>query len=83
MYGWNMRELDEFRRIDLMAWQNNQATAEKKKGKKIVPAFKEFDDFSQHKSRMEAFKRGYGKSKTQKVLQNKKELLKLLKQANS
>ena len=66
----------------MLAWQINQASAEKKQGKKIVPAFKSFDEFDKTKQSLEALKSGYGESKSQKLLNNKKDLLTLLRQAN-
>lgn len=83
MYGYNLRTIEEYRRINMLAWQTNQAGAEKKQGKKIVPYFKSFDEFDNTKKSLEQLKAGYGNTQLRNKLKNQKELIKLLRQANS
>ena len=83
MYAWNLREIDALNKIDMQAWQIVQAGAEKKQGKKIVPAFKHFKDFTNTDKMRDEFLSGYGLGKTQRLAKNKKELIKLLRLANN
>lgn len=82
MYAWNLREIGAQRKIDLLAWQIQQATAEKKQGKKIVPYFKSFEDFTQSAKMENDFKRDYGLDKISQMTTKEKDLISLLKEAN-
>lgn len=45
IYAYNLRELGKMKHLNLLAWQNQQATATKEKGKKTVPYFPDFKSF--------------------------------------
>lgn len=45
MYAHNLRELNKMKDLNYLAWQVQQATATKEKGKKTVPYFKDFKSF--------------------------------------
>lgn len=45
MYAHNLRELNRMKDSNYLAWQIQQATATKEKGKKTVPYFKDFKSF--------------------------------------
>lgn len=51
--AYRLQRVDREYDIHLQAWVNNQAKAEKKKGKKTVPFFKSFDSFYDYEKQIE------------------------------
>lgn len=51
--AYKLQRVDREYDIHLQAWVNNQAKAEKKKGKNTVPYFKSFDKFYDYEKRIE------------------------------
>lgn len=50
--AYRLQRVDREYDIHLQAWVNNQAKAEKKKGKKTEPYFKSFDKFYNYEKRV-------------------------------
>lgn len=83
IYAYGLRELEVLRKIDMQAWQTNNAGAEKKEGKKIVPMFRDFSEFSKIDKQIAEMKGEYvpKESRFTKLTRDKK-FIELLKQAN-
>lgn len=82
MYAWNLREIEVQRKLDLLAWQSQIVTAEKKQGKKVVPYYRTFEEFTQTKKMADDFNKNYGLDKISKMTTKEKDLISLLKEAN-
>ena len=82
MYAHNLRELTRMKDTNYLAWQIQQATATKEKGKKTVPYFKDVKSFFDYeKARAEL--KGQVEIENKTTGDARATFLELIKNANS